>query len=453
MLDMALQTAQAALNLGTPEGDAEALGTSDEILQMQMDNPHAMHMAGVALYRMKQYGLSSIILNAASQLNPGSAAVWNNLAISMRENNPKDAVFVLRKALEVEPTHRQARKNLAALLGHIGGRDEAIEINSKLREEFPDDEDIPYNLALDLLHTDKWREAFEAYVYSEGNPQRPIRNYHTDKETPRWDGTNSGEKVVIYGEQGVGDEILAAVSYAAHIAQSPDCEFIIDCDPRLEDLFKRSFPEATVYGTRNKGVLEWPSVEEPDASLIAMGAFGLVMDPSQKAAPWLTPCPIKVKMFKDLLASYGDGPKIGLSWTGGAKQWDQLQRSIPIEELGPILATPNATIVSLEYKDGPIPDGVLDLSWATRKGVDMDVTTALIAALDMVVSVPQTVCDIAGAVGTPLRALVSDNPPWRFAEAAGDAWIWQDVKTYRKKPGGNWMPVVARCARDIREGL
>jgi hypothetical protein len=449
----ALETAQRALSMNTPQGDADCLSVSDEILQHDPSNPHAMYMAGTALYRMKQNGLAALILNSASQLNPGEAAIWNNLAISLREQHPKDAVMVLRKALECAPDHVEARKNLAACLGRIGQRDEAIELNRKLREERPDDPEIPYNLALDLLHTDNWAEAFEAYVYSEGNAQRKVRNYHADKQTPRWDGTDSGEKVVLYGEQGVGDEMLAAVSYAAHISQSPSCEFIIDCDPRLEGIFKRSFPEATVYGTRDKGELVWPAEEEPDCALIGMAAFGALVDPSVKAAPWLKPDPVLVKMFTDLLASYGDGPKIGLSWSGGAKDWDRAERTIPVEELGPILTTPNATIVSLEYSDGPKPDGVLDLSWATRKGVDLDVTAALIAALDLVVSVPQTALDIAGAVGTPIKALVSHNPPWRFAEAAGDAWIWQDVKTYRKKPGGNWMPVIVKCARDIREGL
>ena len=115
------------------------------------------------------------------------------------------------------------------------------------------------------------------------------------------------------------------------------------------------------------------------------------------------------------------------------------------------MTTPDAKVVSLEYVDGPKPEGIIDLSWATRKGVDLDVTAALIAALDVVVSVPQTACDIAGAVGTPIRALVSENPPWRFAEAAGDAWIWKDVKTYRKEPGSSWMPVVTKLARDLRE--
>jgi hypothetical protein len=439
--------------MNTPQGDADALSVSDEILQHEPTNPHAMYMAGTALFRMKQHGLAALILNSASQLNPGEAAIWNNLAISLREYHPEDAVMVLRKAIECDPGHIEARKNLAACLGRIGQRDEAIELNRKLREERPDDPDIPYNLALDLLHTDNWSEAFEAYTYSEGNAQRKVRNYHADKQTPRWDGENRLQTVVVYGEQGVGDEILAASAYN-QLQTHLDTSFIFECDPRLEGLFKRSFPWATVYGTRDKGELEWPAEEEPHSALIAMAAFGEEMEPFKaETAPWLKPDPVLVKMFTDLLASYGDGPKIGLSWSGGAKDWDRMERTIPIEELGPILTTPNATIVSLEYSDGPKPDGVVDLSWATRKGVDLDVTAALIAALDLVVSVPQTVCDIAGAVGTPLKALVSHNPPWRFAEAAGDAWIWKDVTTYRKKPGSKWLPVVVKCARDIREGL
>ena len=455
-----LEQARRALEANTKQGDADALATCDDVLQHDLNNPHAMFMAGTALYRMKQHGLAAILFNTASQLNPNVAAIWNNYAISLREYHPKDAIHLLRKALECDPQHYEAQKNLAACLGRVGGRDEAIAINTKLMAENPDDHDIPYNLALDLLHTDDWARAFDCYRHSEGNAQRHVRNYHADKQTPRWDCHAPG-KIIIYGEQGVGDEILAAASYRLlnhwNEQDGGAREFIIECDPRLEGIFKRSFPWAAVYGTRNKGELEWPTEEEPDAALIAMAAFGEMsgaFDPDMwKEEPWLTPDPVLVKMFTDLLARHGDGKKIGLSWSGGAKDWDRMERTIPVEELGPITAIPDAVVVSLEYSDGPKPEGVLDLSWATRKGVDLDVTAALIASLDMVVSVPQTVCDIAGAVGTPLRALVSHNPPWRFAEAAGDAWIWEDVKTYRKKEGGNWMPVIATCARDIREGL
>lgn len=452
MLD-ALETARQALSMNTPQGDADCLATADDILQLQPDNSHAMYLAGTSLLRMKQAGLATLILNAASQLNPGEPAIWNNLGCALREWHPKDAVAVFSMALEKDPDHVEAKKNLAACLGRIGRRDEAIELNQQIREVRPDDADVPYNLALDLLHTPDWTAAFEAYEYSEGNKHRKVRNYHQDKQTPRWDGTDNGDTVVIYGEQGVGDEVLASVALQAAIAQNPSCVFIVDCDPRLEKLFLRSFPDAIIYGTRDKDELAWPEVEKPDSSLIAMANFGQLIHSSAEAAPWLEPDAALVEMFTKYLARLGDGPKIGLSWSGGATDWDRDERTIPIEQLGPIMAIPNATIINLEYQDGPKPEGVHDISWATHKGVDLDVTAALVAALDMVVSVPQTICDIAGAVGTPLKAMVGPNPPWRFAEAAGDAWVWSDVKTYRKKPEGNWMPVVARVARDIREGL
>ena len=444
-----LEQARRALEANTKQGDADALATCDDILQVDLNNPHAMFMAGTALYRMKQTGLAALIFNTASQLKPDVAAVWNNYAISIREYHPQDAIHLLKKALECDPTHYEARKNLAACLGRVGGRAEAIELNTHLMEENPSDVDIPYNLALDLLHTDDWGRAFDCYRYSEGNAQRHVRNYHADKPTPRWNG-HALEKIVIYGEQGVGDEILASAAYQ-YMDSHPGV--ILDCDPRLEGILKRSFPWATVYGTRNEQELEWPTEEEPECAMMAMALFGEFMDPEDRVEPWLVPDPVLVDMFTKLLDRHGSGKKIGLSWSGGAKEWDRVERTIPVEELGPITAIPDAVVVSLEYSDGPKPEGVLDLSWATRKGVDLDVTAALIASLDMVVSVPQTVCDIAGAVGTPLRALVSENPPWRFAEAAGDAWVWKDVKTYRKKRGGHWMPIIAKCARDLREDL
>ena len=446
-----LEDAARALRLHTPKGDADALALSNDLLERDPMNGDAMFLAGTALHRMKQNGLSALILNAASQLRPEQAAVWNNLGCALQEWRPKDAVAVFSEALDREPDNIEARKNLAAVLGRIGRRDEAIALGKQLRKDMPDDLDVPYNLALDLLHTADWDAAFEAYQYSEGNEQRTVRNYHQDKETPRWDGTDTGETVVIYGEQGVGDEILASVAFQAAISNCPDTNFIIECDKRLESLFRRSFPDATVYGTRSRGALDWPLHEQPDASIIAMANFGYFTPAGVKAAPWLIPDPVLVAMFKDYLAKLGDGPKIGLSWSGGATDWDRAERTIDPNVLGPIMTTPNAVVVSLEYADGPSPEGIHEITWATRKGVDLDVTAALVAALDVVISVPQTVCDIAGAVGTPLIALVAENAPWRFAEAAGDAWVWENCKTYRRAPGStSWMSTIVKVARDYR---
>lgn len=445
-----LEDAALALRRHTKQGDADALALANDLIEVDPLNADAMYIAGTALLRMKQHGLATLILNSASQLKPEQAAIWNNLGCALQEWRPHDAVAVFSEALTHDPTLVDARKNLAAVLGRIGRRDEAIEINKALWTERPKDFDIPYNLALDLLHTPDWKAAWDAYRYSEGNAQRVVRNYHADKQTPRWDG-KSGGRVCIYGEQGVGDEIWAASMYGAMRAANPKTRFALDCDPRLAAIFRRSFPWADVHGTRGKGEIEWPVSTPVDSALIAFGLGEHFLPEPKTVEPWLKPDPTLVVMFKEYLAKLGPGPKIGLSWSGGATAWDRAERSIDPELMGPFTHIKGAVCVSLEYQDGPLPPNVHDIAWATRKGVDLDVTAALIAALDVVVSVPQTACDIAGAVGTPLKALVAANAPWRFAEAAGDAWLWKDCTTYRRQPKATWMPAVARCAHALRE--
>lgn len=443
-----LEDAAIALRRHTPKGDADALSLANDILEADPVNPDAMYIAGTALLRMKQHGIATIMLNTASQLKPDQAAIWNNLGCALQEWRPRDAVAVFAEALARDPKHREAKKNLAAVLGRVGRRAEAIQINRELWADDPDDHDVPYNLALDLLHTPDWKTAWECYRFSEGNAQRTVRNF-TKEPTPRWDG-KSGGRVVVYGEQGVGDEIWAASMYAS-LKDRADVKWVFECDHRLAGLFRRSFPWADVHGTRGKAEIDWPVSTPVDSAIIAFGLAEYVMPEPVKRAPWLTPDPILVQMFRDYLAKLGKGPKIGLAWTGGATPWERFERSIDPELLGPFTHVPNAVVVSLEYQDGPIPNGVHDIPWATRKGTDLDVTAALIAALDVVVSVPQTACDIAGAVGTPLKVLCPANPPWRFTEEAGDAWLWEDVVTYRRQPKATWLPAIARCAHNLRE--
>jgi tetratricopeptide (TPR) repeat protein len=387
-----------------PQNDQEVLSICDEILSHDFNSARASFLGGTAALRMKLKGIARLMLMHSSQLNADNAASWNNLGCTMHEWRPEEAEKFFRQALDVDPEHYEAKKNLAPVLGRVGKRDEAIKLFHQLRTEMPDDLDVPFNMALDLLHTEDWASAFDVYRYSEGNPQRKQRNYHGDQQTPRWDG-KAKEKVVIFGEQGVGDEIVAYSCLDR--AYETGAELIIDCDKRLETLLKRSFPELTIYGTRHENRIAWPTAEQPDSALFAMAAFGKFMTPQDKPKPWLKPDPDRVEMYRAMLERRGGpGPKIGLSWSGGARDWDRAERSIPIEQLGPIMAIPNATIVNLEYVDGPSPEGIINMPNETAKGVDLDATAALVAALDVVVSVPQTVLDIAGAVGTPIRALV-----------------------------------------------
>ena len=73
-----------------------------------------------------------------------------------------------------------------------------------------------------------------------------IRNY-AQHELPEWDGS-PGKTVIVYGEQGIGDEIMFASLLPEMIR---DCKQVIfDCHKKLHRLFAASFPMIDIYPTR-----------------------------------------------------------------------------------------------------------------------------------------------------------------------------------------------------------
>lgn len=116
----------------------------------------------------------------------------------------------------------------------------------------------------------------------------------------------------------------------------------------------------------------------------------------------------------------------------------------------------DATFVNLEYEDRKAdlefaPD-VLNPYWATRKGAEMAELAALVANLDLVISVQTSVVDLCGALGVPCWALADENPQWRYTGFFGDDTMgfYESVKVYRQKHWGEWRPVINQVARDLK---
>lgn len=434
------------------------LKAADALLARDPVQPEGLYVAGMAFFRMEQRGLASVFLNAASQVKPDQAPIWNNLACAMQDWHPKQALRLLDKALEVKPGMAPALSNKVSVLSQLGKWEESIAIADEYLKQIPDDPDVTYNSALVLMQLGRWKEAWPRWKAGLGRKFRKERNYHKDCPTPRWDGQGIQTgfpadqeyrpKVVIYGEQGLGDEILGAAMYER--AAATGAQIVIECDERLEKLFARSFPAFNVYGTRKVDNPAWVEEEKPTHRLECIGLGELFAPEPFRVKPFLKADPQLRAMCRAWLDTLGPGRKVGIAWTGGVLDWDRAERNIQPGMLGPIITSPGCQFVSLEYLDSKPPAGVHEAKWATAKGVDYDLTCALIAELDLVISVPTTVVDAAGALGTPCWVMVPPVPQWRFAERAGDtAWIYDDVRIFRRG-GPTWLPTTAKVAKALR---
>ena len=217
---------------------------------------------------------------------------------------------------------------------------------------------------------------------------------------------------------------------------------ILECDARLYGIFKRSFPEITVYPARFEKSPEWVDSQDFDAWCLigSLGWHYRVNDGDFLGTPYLKACPERKKHWKSELDKLGNKKKVGIAWNGGLKDTFKTRRSLDLEQLLPIL-TQDCTFISLEYKT---PHELADFEQEhgikihhfpeATESKDYDDAAALVDELDLVISVQTAVVHLAGALGKRCWTLIPNKPNWRYASPR---FMWANsVELFRQ--GKTW---------------
>lgn len=448
-------------NMAADQDDwARALAFADEALQHDNRCAEAYFLAGRALFNIKQPALATQLFHIATKLEPEFAEAWNNLGVTLQDRDDEGAYKAFHKAYQLKPKLIPALASLCAVCHGLGRYDEALGWAELCLREDPQNKDVLYNSSLTLLAQGKWAEAWPRYNITLGIKDRNVRNFHGREPTPRWNpNINPNAKVCIYGEQGIGDEIMFASMIPDAIATG--AKVILETDRRLEGLYKRSFPEATVYPTRGQHVLEWVANEHPETRLECggLGEF-FAKEPIRRGA-YLKADPAKRAMVRAWLESVSPNAKmrVGIAWTGGTWATGRRIRSLPIDTLAPLFAVPGVEFFCLEYDDPR--EELAQIEGATihdprslvSRNADYDDTAALVSELDLVIAPTTSIVDLCGALGRPVWALAPTKPQWRYSEAAGhDTMFWyESARVFRQKDPGLWVYPVVKAAKALRE--
>ena len=368
------------------------------------------------------------IAKKVSELAPEDAASWINFGQICNELfRVEDAERCYKRGLSVakDPQSRaMLYTNLSALHIDLGRFEDAERETLMALECKPHSEAARSNLGFCQLAKRNWSEGWKNYGRCVGTDSRSS-NFYRNPPEPKWQG-EPGKRVILHGEQGLGDEICFASMIPDAIARAG--HVILDIDPRLEKLFKRSFPKASVYGTRGatpenfKPWAEKDRIFDCSLAIAQVGEFFRNKDEDFPATPYLVADPDRVAMWRSMWNKKGK-PVIGLAWTGGMWQTGAKFRKLRLEQYLPIMQSIDAHFVCLQYKDASaeiarfrekhphIDIAQYDYATLTR---DYDDTAALVASLDCVVSVPTAVVHLAAALGTPCIAMNSPHRCWKF---------------------------------------
>src|SRR5688500_13610400 len=212
-------------------------------------------------------GLAYQAFKRAGDIFPGEAAIWHNIGKLYHEKQDEDkAEEFFRRALKCKPDFSNSLEGLAMTSLNKGDFNACIDYANRALAEDPDALESRVNRAMAYLALGRWIEGWRDYNSNIGIEKNRQEILYGDEK--RWDGTK-GLDVVVYGEQGIGDEISFASCLPDLIRDSKSVT--IDCDGRLKRLFRRSFPTCEVRGTRySKQPEVWRKEKKFDAR-VAIG--------------------------------------------------------------------------------------------------------------------------------------------------------------------------------------
>jgi len=435
------------------EGRWEEAGEAYRALQNESpDHPQLLYLHGTLLLQRGQPGVALHLLRAAVSAQPGFAQALANLgAASFQLGLLDQARRAYADAERLEPHNADVQASLAALYVNEGAPERVLAHARAALERQPDLAVAHWNSALAHLELGHWEDGWREFEWGFATGDRLRKRYAALGDPPPWNG-GAGQRVLVYGEMGLGDEILFASCLPDLAAIS--MEVIFDCHPRLEALFSRSFPMLKVIGARKE---EWNTRQDVPAvdATVAAGSLPGFFRGREEAFPprlrFLAADPARVAHYRGKLSVLG-GPRpwLALAWQGGTVPTRTELRSVPLEGWRSVLAAPG-TFVSVQYTEGAAEEAAnVGVAHWQEAVDDLDEMAALIAACDGVISVCQTAVHLAGALGVPCWCLTPSKPAWRYG-LTGERMIWYpSVRLFRQSPGDSWADVLERVGEALR---
>ncbi len=482
-----------AAKLYNDENMPEATRLAEEILAVDKDNIVALRILGVAARRSGRMDYSLELLERAVAVKSDDHALQFEIGVTLTEmHRTREALPHYVRAIELRPTFHPAYVNISAIHEQQERYEDVVEWTGKSIAVNPNCALSYYNLANALRELGRLEEAIEAYnkslainpnylkaVWNLGLSHLLVGDYERgwplfekrielgevaidDYAQPRWDGAPlTHQTLLVHGEQGIGDEVLFASCFADVIPRVGKC--VIVCEPRLAAIFRRSFPQAVVYGYARRKDGAALKISEPIDAQIPAGSLPMLVRQGVADFPqresFLVPDEKLVAFWRTRMNALGSGLKVGISWRAGGKPQERRKRMIPLEMWRDVLVTPGVHFVNLQYSDAS--DEVAEVEralgiqihdWeAGDPLVDLDSFAAKIKALDLVISVGNATVHMAGAVGTAAWTLLPSVPSWRWMVRGEQSPWYQSVLLFRQTTRGDWPSVLGVVAERLRK--
>ena len=418
----------------------EALASLDRAIALQPDNARAHNNRGVVLHGLRRNEEALASHDKAIALKGDYAEAHYNRAIALQEfDRLDDALASLDRAIALKADYAAAHNNRGTLLLDLNRLDDALAALDRaiaLTGGFPE---ANLNKSYCLLRMGRFEDGWRLHEWRK-RTERPVG--HRSFPQPLWLGNESiaNKTVFVHWEQGFGDT-LQFCRYA-NLLRARGANVAMSVQEPLYRLISHSMPDIRIL--KNDVA---PAAFDYHSPLMSLPlAFATTLQNVPATVPYLFADDALRKTWNARLPP-ATKPRIGLVWSGNARQKNDSNRSIGLAALAPVLAT-DAHWISLQKEvreiDRPLLESFDQISHYGALLSDFSDTAAAIADLDLVVTVDTSVAHLACAMGKPVWILLAYRADWRWLVDRDDCPWYPTARLFRQQAPHAWDGVVRR---------
>ena len=467
----------------------QALTSYDRALRVAPDHVDALNNRGNALKDLGRGPEAMASYRRALALAPDGAGRWGNAGELMRTGGAEElALAFARRAVALDPADPRHHDNHGFALDAVDRHLAALAAMRRAIALDPLDPRYTANPADPLLNLGDlegvhralrralaiaanfsrayfilaahymlkgqlpaaWHHYERRFEPPAGLPSRPF-------DLPTWDGGRLNGKLLVWGEQGLGDELIFG-SMLPDLAAS-GAQVVVEIDRRLQPIFARALPSLEFVGREDPPA---PRLRASDiVAQVAMASLARFLRPSsdsfKRTKAYLTADRRQLDRAKTWLSGLGPGPKVGIAWRSARRTTAILRIHTDLVEWGPILATPGVHFVNMQY--GEFNDE-LDAAEKTfgvtihrHHGIDLfndiEGVLGLASGLDLMISTGTTAYTPGAAAGVETWLLYPHSDYYFLGQ---DHMPWfERTRGFLRRPGETWDRAIGQLARALRD--
>lgn len=420
-------------------------------LRHRPDDPVVLTNLGAALTACRRFKPAEHALSRAITLKPDLPEAFINMGAALHgQDRPAASIEAFSIAERLGGRDDHVAFNLATAFEQQGDLGRTAEYLNRAITLNANHAEAHRNLGILYLSSGQWSCGWPEYEWRLRCPDqiahaRPFRQ-------PRWDGQDIAGKILVWGEQGIGDEILYASMIPELVARG--LNVVVEADRRLTRLL--------TDGIKGVEFVERQSPANPAlmgaqiAAQIPMASLGGLLRSNSASfptawAPYLKADGRQIEHFRRRLKSSTDQPVVALSWRshnptiGAAK-------SVPLSELAPLLSIEGLQWVDVQYGEEPNEREQLSAMIGPRMRQltdfdpfnDINALAAVLASCDIVVTASNVVAHLAGAMGLQTIVLVpqSTSKLWYWGLSGDQSPWYPTVHIVRQKARRSWQQAI-----------